>query len=339
MLLKLQRSAGNAAVARLLSGGPVLARADTAAPPAPRTHVVESGESLDILAERFGVTIDELVEPNKDKLKRWSTPKGERVGFNAGETIVVPGEVPAPAPAPPAAEPEEGVRLDPLGAFAEWAWSTWTSWFPEHDMPVPAPEPSFDVPKPEPAPPEMKTPIEVIDWHEKIGTFGQDVTVTSTKRDGGRQVGILRGYCNANRAAIDAYAESTPWLTGALDWEAFQTATLADEDVYLPFFFALYWAGGGPGVDSDDRTLPLVGSPVQSTWTDQQGTVRTANASPHLAGRAMDVDAADLEALNTAIKTKVPEFSDTGPFPMRSSQPENAPGQTVVHITFKSAHF
>ncbi|HEY6890144.1 MAG TPA: LysM domain-containing protein [Solirubrobacter sp.] len=53
---------------------------------------------------------------------------------------------------------------------------------------------------------------------------------------------------------------------------------------------------GGPSVRSDKRTLPLVAAPAQTTWIDKKGTSRTANASPHTAGRAMDVGAPDRRA-------------------------------------------
>ena len=52
----------------------------------PKTHVVESGESLSKLSQRFGVSIDALKEANASKLKRW----GNIEGFNAGETITIP---------------------------------------------------------------------------------------------------------------------------------------------------------------------------------------------------------------------------------------------------------
>ena len=52
----------------------------------PTTHVVESGESLSKLSQRFGVSIDALKAANASKLKRW----GNIEGFNAGETITIP---------------------------------------------------------------------------------------------------------------------------------------------------------------------------------------------------------------------------------------------------------
>src|SRR4051812_4082651 len=75
-LLALQRTAGNAAVARLVARAP-------AAVATPRTHVVKAGETLPTLAKELGVSVDALAGANARKLKRWKTPKGERTGFNA----------------------------------------------------------------------------------------------------------------------------------------------------------------------------------------------------------------------------------------------------------------
>ena len=52
----------------------------------PATHVVESGETLEKLSARFGVSVDGLKQANKSKLKTWGTVQG----FNAGETITIP---------------------------------------------------------------------------------------------------------------------------------------------------------------------------------------------------------------------------------------------------------
>ncbi|HAP61926.1 MAG TPA: hypothetical protein DCR93_21305 [Cytophagales bacterium] len=52
----------------------------------PRKHVVEPGESLDKLSARFQVSIDAIVNANRDKLKTW----GSVQGFNAGEEIQIP---------------------------------------------------------------------------------------------------------------------------------------------------------------------------------------------------------------------------------------------------------
>lgn len=55
--------------------------------PAPReTYVVLRGEGLNRIAQKLGVTVDAVVEANRDKLKTW----GNVQGFNAGETIIVP---------------------------------------------------------------------------------------------------------------------------------------------------------------------------------------------------------------------------------------------------------
>ena len=162
---------------------------------------------------------------------------------------------------------------------------------------------------------------------------------TLRRRTPQRQLEILQGYCHKHEAELDAYAAATDWLTGSLDWAAFDSAGLADESAYIPFFFALYYAGGGPNTKSEDRTLPLVASPVQTTWTDMKGKVREANASPHISGRAMDVDAADLDKLDYDLKHNIPEFAADGQFPINSTQPEKVEGQTAVHINFKRPVF
>ena len=65
------------------------------------THVVARGESLTVLAQRFGVTVDALKAANASKLKRW----GSVEGFEAGATITIPGAAnAAPAVTAPAAE-------------------------------------------------------------------------------------------------------------------------------------------------------------------------------------------------------------------------------------------
>ncbi|WP_222271582.1 LysM peptidoglycan-binding domain-containing protein [Modestobacter marinus] len=351
----LQRSVGNAAVGRLLRTT-LIDRAPEAAPPsasavAQRTHVVMPGETLQSIATAFGVTLQALSDANADKIKKWSTPKGDRFGFNAGETIVIPDAAPAPGPAvePPTVAPvpsttEDGGILDRVGGAVEWARGAWDSIFGEPGPPGPEPAPPGAAPVtgkpviPPAGPPAVSTPVDVITARNADGTFSQVVTVNSTKRDGNKQLQILRDYCNANRAAVDEYANRTDWLKDSLDWDTFAEASLADESVWLPFFFALYYGGGGR-VKSDARTLPLVASPAQTTWTDKKGGSRTANASPHIAGKAMDVDAPDLTILDSEVKTKVPEFAAGGAFPINSTQLENVSGQSAVHINFKKAVF
>ncbi len=53
------------------------------------TYVVQRGEGLGVLARKHNTTIEALKQANPDKLKRW----GSVVGFNAGETIVIPQAV------------------------------------------------------------------------------------------------------------------------------------------------------------------------------------------------------------------------------------------------------
>src|SRR4051794_3488576 len=323
LVLALQRSAGNAAVNRLLRA----ARPTVA-------HIVAEGERIDQIAEQYGVTVDELSEANRDKLKHWSTSKGDKVGFNAGEEIGIP------RPTAPEHVQQQPTPLQDEGSWVEWAIDTWDYWFGTQGATLPAPDGERGaVPEPEPKNPTLKDPVDVIAHHDQAGTFSQPVTVNSTKRDNQHQLDILRSYCNRNRAALDAYASETDWLTGTLDWDAFQSAGLADESTYIPFFFALYYGGGGRETATDARTLPLVGSPMQTTWTDATGKPRVAKASPHIAGRAMDADAADLKTLDRELKTKVPEFAADGQFPISSTQVETVDGQTAVHVTFVNPVF
>lgn len=76
--------------------GPVVQRQE--APP--KTHVVQKGETARQIAEKHGVTVEALIEANRDKLQTWSVEGGSVKGFNAGEVLVIP-EVAAEAPAEP----------------------------------------------------------------------------------------------------------------------------------------------------------------------------------------------------------------------------------------------
>lgn len=56
-----------------------------------RTYVVQKGESVKDIADKFGISIEALVVTNTSMLRTWSTPSGKRIkGFNAGDTIVIP---------------------------------------------------------------------------------------------------------------------------------------------------------------------------------------------------------------------------------------------------------
>jgi len=270
-----------------------------------RTYTVQAGDSLAKIAAKFAISVQALKARNDAKLKTWPARRGIIQGFEAGEIIVIPV---AAAPIPPS---EKLAEEKPEGGIVEGVTQAETTCSP-------------------------KDPPEVIACHNRLGTFGKGVNlrVTSTKRDQQKQLNILRNYCKANKAVLDKFAENTEWLKGELDWKAFETCSLSDQEVWLPFFFALFYGGGGPGTKSDARTLPLVGSPVQAVWKG-----RTANASPHLAGRAMDVVGGDLETVSTIIKTKIPEFGKAGQFPIRSTQIENVSGQKVVHINFQKIEF
>ncbi|MCB9793910.1 MAG: LysM peptidoglycan-binding domain-containing protein [Alphaproteobacteria bacterium] len=68
------------------------------------THVVQRGESLGVLANKFGVSIEALKQANASLLKKW----GSVEGFEAGATITIPGSgkaEPTPTPTP---EPDSG---------------------------------------------------------------------------------------------------------------------------------------------------------------------------------------------------------------------------------------
>src|SRR5690606_31017962 len=72
---------------------PVTATAKTAAA-APRTHTVRSGESLGVIARRYGVGVSEL--------KRWNGLRSDMI--RAGQKRVV-ANAPSPSPAPASGEP------------------------------------------------------------------------------------------------------------------------------------------------------------------------------------------------------------------------------------------
>ena len=60
---------------------------------APASYVVQKGEKLSTIAKKFGITVAELKEANKDKLKKWPANDGSGrliEGFNAGETVSIP---------------------------------------------------------------------------------------------------------------------------------------------------------------------------------------------------------------------------------------------------------
>ncbi|MBN2422746.1 DUF4157 domain-containing protein, partial [Candidatus Woesearchaeota archaeon] len=54
------------------------------------TYIVQSGESLSILAQKFNVSIEQLKSANSSKLQSWNINGNIVVGFNSGENIKVP---------------------------------------------------------------------------------------------------------------------------------------------------------------------------------------------------------------------------------------------------------
>jgi len=275
----------------------------------------------------------EVVRSDRTERRASGTPQLSRQMLeddNDDRTVAQPKQINSSAAAPRIArKPAESEDKGLLGT----AWDYWRGLLgggQSSSLPAPA------APAAAAGPPAPKDPREVIGRHSQLETFGKGVvvTVTSTKRDPGKQLQILRNYCVANRTALDAFADATEWLKGELNWDAFAGCTLADDAVWLPFFMALYYGGGGPSVSSDKRTLPLVASPAQRTWKG-----KAANASPHLAGRAMDVHDGNLDVLSDTLKTRIPEFAKDGPFPIRSTQIEQVSGQHVVHINFEHPVF
>jgi len=298
-------------------------------PDASTTYRVQSGDSLQGLAAKFGVSVTELVAANSDKVRTWKTSTGKEIkGFDANELIVIPKPAESGERTAPKEESAAREMLQKVGGeLARVIGDVWNWLVGPEEAPAKGPQEGAEQPPTGAA----KDPIQVIELHNKLGTFGAEgVRVTSTTRDPQKQLDILRGYCLQNRAALDAYAARTDWLKGELRWDALESCTLSDSDTWLPFFFALYYGGGGPGTSSEDRTLPLVASPMQKTWKG-----RDANASPHLAGKAMDVKDGNLEVLAGKIKTAIPEFNkQSGKFPVNSTQMETAQGQKLVHINF-----
>lgn len=85
---------GAAAATTTVAGAPAAGTAGT-------THVVQAEETLAKIAAQYGISVEALKAANPGKLKTW----GAVQGFNAGETVTIPGVGGAPAgtPAPVAA--------------------------------------------------------------------------------------------------------------------------------------------------------------------------------------------------------------------------------------------
>lgn len=304
------------------------------------TYVVKPRDTVAKIAAAFGVTPEELMAKNVAKVTTWQGSQGKVAGFNAGETIIIPAgkkDMAEKAVEKPSEKHEEGAAAVITEAL-KTAWEFWKEVFASGEEKRPESKAKTEV---KPAVSGLKDPKEVISRHNELGTFGTGVKVkvTSTKRDSKKQLDILKDYCEKNKTKLDEFAEKTEWLKGKLDWEKFKTCSLSDENIWLPFFMALYYGGGGPGVKSDKRSLPLVASPAQRVWKGKDGKERKANASPHIAGRAMDVKDGNLKELDTILREKIPEFEEKGSFPISSTQIENVSGQKLVHINFTKEVF
>lgn len=62
----------------------------------PANYTVHKGDTLRAIAKKFGVTVAELKDANKDKLKKWPATDGSGrmiEGFNAGETVSIPQQL------------------------------------------------------------------------------------------------------------------------------------------------------------------------------------------------------------------------------------------------------
>lgn len=60
---------------------------------APTSYIVQKGDKLSTIAQKFMISVEELKEANKDKLKKWpaSNSSGRMIeGFNDGETVSIP---------------------------------------------------------------------------------------------------------------------------------------------------------------------------------------------------------------------------------------------------------
>lgn len=73
--------------------------ASAAAGTAATTHVVQPDETLAKIAAKYGISVEALKAANAGKLKTWGTVQG----FEAGETVTIPGVGGAPAATPAAA--------------------------------------------------------------------------------------------------------------------------------------------------------------------------------------------------------------------------------------------
>lgn len=99
--------AGQTVVVAAAAGGTTTAGGAVAGTAA-TTHVVAAQETLAKIAEKYGITVEALKAANTGKLKTWGTVQG----FNAGETVTIPGvggtpaPTAAPAPAPARTGPD-----------------------------------------------------------------------------------------------------------------------------------------------------------------------------------------------------------------------------------------
>ena len=320
LLLGLERSVGNVAVTRLLRNEmPPLARLPDV------VHIVAKGERIEEIADSYGVT-----PTTSPRATRQAQAVGHEDRLQRGRGDQDPHR------------PLDEVQFAPLqeqGSWLEWAWDVWQSWFGDRGTPVP--EPEGERPTVPSAAEErgVRDAADVIAHHNAIGTFGQAVTVNSPKRTPQRQLEILQGYCHKHEAELDAYAAATDWLTGWLDWAAFDSAGLADESAYSR---------------SSSRSTTRVAAPTQRArtarclWSPRGSrrpgpTSRARSGRPTLPAHLRARDGrrrrrpgqARLRPQAQRPRVRAP----TGSSRSTAREPEKVEGQTAVHINFKRPVF
>lgn len=214
-----------------------------ASTPQEAEYVVQRGESLGILARKFGVSVDALKTANAAKLQTW----GQVQGFFAGETIVVPGASgasPAPSVEPSAAPESSPVPAPRPAPEAGPAPSPAPESSPEAS-PAPAPSPEAS-----PAPSQPAGNVTSGEIQENVGAGGankaSDVRIVQRNL-------VNLGYLDAGSAEIQAAGsvEVTAVVSDIPD-------TIAAIKQYQKF---------GLGIGSPDGRIDVGGN----TWKNMTG--------------------------------------------------------------------